>query len=58
MYQVDDLIQQVAEENGLEMLEQLEAVKPGTSKLKTPAAGERTQAQEDQLSKRLAALRS
>ena len=32
------------------MIEQMEAVQPGTSTL--PAAGERTQAQEDQLSKR------
>ncbi|XP_028392292.1 charged multivesicular body protein 1a-like [Dendronephthya gigantea] len=56
--QVDALINQVAEENGLEMLEQMEAAKPGTSSLRDTASGERTQAQEDQLSKRLAALRS
>jgi hypothetical protein len=47
------LIHQVAEENGLEMLEQMEAVQPGTSTLKDTASGERSQAQEDQLSKRL-----
>ena len=35
------------------MLEQMEAVQPGTSTLRDTASGERTQAQEDQLSKRL-----
>lgn len=56
--QVDALIHQVAEESGLEMLNQMEAVQPGTSTLKDTASGERSQAHEDQLSKRLAALRS
>ena len=50
-FQVDDLIHQVAEENGLEMIEQKEAAaKPETSSLKEP--GERSQDKEDQLSKR------
>ena len=35
------------------MLEQMEAAQPGTSTLKDTASGERTQAQEDHLSKRL-----
>ena len=48
--QVDALIHQVAEENGLEMIEQMEAVKPGTSSLKE--TGERSQTKEDNLSKR------
>ncbi|CAB4028511.1 charged multivesicular body 1a-like [Paramuricea clavata] len=56
--QVDALIHQVAEESGLEMLDQMEAVQPGTSTLRDTASGERSQAQEDQLSKRLAKLRS
>lgn len=55
--QVEALIQQVAEENGLEIMSQLEAVQPGTSSLKNQEA-QRSQGEEDQLSKRLAALRS
>lgn len=54
--QVDALIHQVAEENGLEMIEQIEAVPAGTSSLKE--SGERSKQKEDQLSQRLAALRS
>ncbi|PFX32272.1 charged multivesicular body protein 1a-like [Stylophora pistillata] len=55
--QVEALIQQVAEENGLEIMSQLEAVQPGTSSLRTQDS-QRTQGEEDQLSKRLASLRS
>ncbi|KAK2560771.1 Charged multivesicular body protein 1a [Acropora cervicornis] len=55
--QVEALIQQVAEENGLEIMSELEAVQPGTSSLRTQE-GERSQREEDTLSKRLAALRS
>ena len=50
------MIHQVAEENGLEMLDQLEAVQPGTSTLKDTASGERSQQHEDQLSKRFVEL--
>lgn len=55
--QVEALMQQVAEENGLEIMSELEAVQPGTSSLRVQE-GERSQKDEDQLSKRLAALRS
>ena len=48
---VEALIQQVAEENGLEIMSQLEAVQPGTSSLRTQE-GERSQREEDTLSKR------
>ena len=46
---MEALIQQVADENGLEVMSQLEAVQPGTSTLR---AGERSQGQEEQLSRR------
>ena len=49
-HQVEALIHQVAEENGLEMIEQMEAVQPGTSSLRE--SGERSQEKEDQLSRR------
>ncbi|KAJ7360525.1 Charged multivesicular body protein 1A [Desmophyllum pertusum] len=55
--QVEALIQQVAEENGLEVMRELEAVQPGTSSLRSQEA-QRSQGEEDQLSKRLASLRS
>lgn len=48
---VEALIQQVAEENGLEIMSQLEAVQPGTSSLRTQEK-ERSQREEDTLSKR------
>lgn len=48
---VEALMQQVAEENGLEIMSELEAVQPGTSSLRTQE-GERSQKDEDQLSKR------
>lgn len=53
---VDSLIQQVADEAGLEVMDQLNAqsVEVGT----VTAGGERTLDQEDQLNRRLAALRN
>ncbi|KAJ8041190.1 Charged multivesicular body protein 1a [Holothuria leucospilota] len=53
--QVDQLIQQVAEENGLQMITDLEsAPEVGTS----IASSSRTMAEEDQLNRRLQALRN
>ncbi|XP_076322431.1 charged multivesicular body protein 1a-like [Tachypleus tridentatus] len=52
--QVDDLIQQVAEENGLEILDQLQ----GAKSVPSSSVSERTSVQEDNLSRRLAALRN
>uniref|UniRef100_A0ABI7VQ86 Charged multivesicular body protein 1A n=1 Tax=Felis catus TaxID=9685 RepID=A0ABI7VQ86_FELCA len=52
--QVDSLIVQIAEENGLEVLDQLSQLPEGAS-----AVGESSvRSQEDQLSRRLAALRN
>ncbi|MBW04884.1 Charged multivesicular body protein 1a, partial [Eschrichtius robustus] len=52
--QVDSLILQIAEENGLEVLDQLSQLPEGAS-----AVGESSvRSQEDQLSRRLAALRN
>ncbi|XP_058901941.2 charged multivesicular body protein 1a [Kogia breviceps] len=52
--QVDSLIMQIAEENGLEVLDQLSQLPEGAS-----AVGESSvRSQEDQLSRRLAALRN
>lgn len=52
--QVDSLIVQIAEENGLEVLDQLSQLPEGAS-----ATGESSaRSQEDQLSRRLAALRN
>ncbi|XP_014676139.1 PREDICTED: charged multivesicular body protein 1a-like [Priapulus caudatus] len=56
MDQVSALIQQVADENGLEVMNQLQDVTPGTS-LPAERAAERSQAEDDQLSRRLAELR-
>ncbi|EDO33910.1 predicted protein [Nematostella vectensis] len=53
--QVEALINQVAEENGLEVIKQLDAVQPGTASLRD---SERSTEKEDQLSRRLAALRN
>ncbi|KAA0201226.1 hypothetical protein HAZT_HAZT008032 [Hyalella azteca] len=53
---VDALIQQVAEEAGLEVLDKLGEA--GAAPTSTIAAGERTTDSEDQLSRRLAALRN
>ncbi|MPC08849.1 charged multivesicular body protein 1a-like [Portunus trituberculatus] len=52
---VDSLIQQVADEAGLEVMDQLNAQSIPTATLTT---GERTTDQEDQLTRRLAALRN
>lgn len=54
--QVDKLIQQVADENGLDIMGKLAEVQPGSSAL-THAAKERTKDEENELTKRLAALR-
>ncbi|XP_031555674.1 charged multivesicular body protein 1a-like [Actinia tenebrosa] len=55
--QVEALISQVAEENGLEIMSELEKVQPGTESLRE-REGERSVKEEDQLTKRLAALRN
>ncbi|KAG7231066.1 hypothetical protein INR49_025096 [Caranx melampygus] len=54
--QVDDLIHQIAEESGLEVMDQLNQLPAGATSL----GGESTRSQdkEDQLSRRLAALRN
>ncbi|XP_060784531.1 charged multivesicular body protein 1a [Neoarius graeffei] len=54
--QVDDLIVQIAEESGLEVMDQLSELPAGASALGETSA--RTQDKEDQLSRRLAALRN
>ncbi|XP_058501002.1 charged multivesicular body protein 1a [Solea solea] len=53
--QVDDLIQQIAEQNGLEVMDQLSQLPAGASSLGPESS--RNQEKEDQLSRRLAALR-
>ncbi|KAM9377582.1 charged multivesicular body protein 1a [Pholidichthys leucotaenia] len=53
--QVDDLIHQIAEENGLEVMDQLSQLPAGAGSLDRESG--RTQEKEDQLSQRLAALR-
>nr|XP_043891931.1 charged multivesicular body protein 1a isoform X2 [Solea senegalensis] len=53
--QVDDLIQQIAEQNGLEVMDQLSQLPAGASSLGPESS--RSQEKEDQLSRRLAALR-
>ena len=53
---VDSLIQQVADEAGLEVMDQVNAQSIPTATLTT--TGERTTDQEDMLSRRLAALRN
>lgn len=57
--QVDSLIKQVAEENGLEIVGAM-ADAPGTSQLSAPGAqsSNRSKAEEDNLTKRLASLRN
>ena len=57
--QVDSLIKQVAEENGLEIIGKM-ADAPGTSGLETigATASGRSKAEEDKLTSRLAALRN
>ncbi|GAB6030434.1 Charged multivesicular body protein 1A [Chamberlinius hualienensis] len=54
--QVDSLIQQVADENGLEIMDQLMKAQPSATPVSSVTG--RRQEQEDQLQKRLAALRS
>ncbi|XP_035678720.1 charged multivesicular body protein 1a-like [Branchiostoma floridae] len=54
--QVDDLIKQVAEESGLEVMSQLEGLGPAQETI--GASSSKTQTQEDQLSRRLQALRN
>lgn len=58
--QVDSLIQQVADENGLQVMSDLEAAPVGEgslASLSASASTSRSNAQEDGLSRRLAALR-
>lgn len=56
--QVDTLIKQVAEENGLEIVGAM-ADAPGTSQLSAPGAqSTRSKAEEENLTKRLASLRN
>ena len=56
--QVDSLIKQVAEENGLEIMDAV-ADAPGTSGLSVPGAqSTRSKTEEDDLTKRLASLRN
>ncbi|XP_069757431.1 charged multivesicular body protein 1a isoform X1 [Narcine bancroftii] len=54
--QVDSLILQIAEENGLEVMDQLNQLPAGAASLDESSV--REQAKEDQLSRRLAALRN
>lgn len=54
--QVDDLIHQIAEENGLEVMDQLSQLPAGAESL--AAESSRNQEKEDLLSRRLAALRN
>lgn len=58
--QVDQLIQQVADENGLEVMDQLSAatVNPAATIAASADSGSRSHAEEDQLTRRLAALRN
>lgn len=54
--QVDDLIQRIAEESGLEVMDQLSQLPAGASSVGAESA--RSQEKEDNLSRRLAALRN
>uniref|UniRef100_A0AAR2M6I4 Charged multivesicular body protein 1a n=1 Tax=Pygocentrus nattereri TaxID=42514 RepID=A0AAR2M6I4_PYGNA len=54
--QVDDLILQIAEESGLEVMDQLNQLPAGAASLGETST--RSQEKEDQLSRRLAALRN
>ncbi|KAM9816595.1 charged multivesicular body protein 1a isoform 6-T10 [Syngnathus typhle] len=54
--QVDDLIHQIAEESGLEVMDQLSKLPAGATSV--GAETSRSQEKEDQLSRRLAALRN
>jgi len=55
--QVDSLIQQVAEENGLEVMDQLASLQPGASTLEAAKADTQT-GKDTELDRRLAALRN
>eukprot|EP00112_Aurelia_sp_Birch-Aquarium-sp1_P015444 Seg342.3 transcript_id=Seg342.3/GoldUCD/mRNA.D3Y31 product="Charged multivesicular body protein 1a" protein_id=Seg342.3/GoldUCD/D3Y31 len=55
--QVDQLILQVAEENGLEVMDQLSELNPASQSL-APAAAAKSKSSEDELDRRLAALRN
>ncbi|OQV13400.1 Charged multivesicular body protein 1a [Hypsibius exemplaris] len=55
--QVDQLIHQVAEENGLEIMEQLADAKAGTSVPAAASASSRREQEEETLTRRLAVLR-
>ncbi|XP_053742226.1 charged multivesicular body protein 1a [Synchiropus splendidus] len=57
MEQVDNLIQQIAEENGLEVIDQLNQL-PARSTTVEEGESSRAQDKEDQLSRRLAMLRN
>ncbi|KAM8861066.1 charged multivesicular body protein 1a [Synchiropus picturatus] len=57
MEQVDNLIQQIAEENGLEVIDQLNQL-PARSTTVEEGESSQTQNKEDQLSRRLAMLRN
>ncbi|XP_065064172.1 charged multivesicular body protein 1a-like [Rhopilema esculentum] len=56
--QVDQLILQVAEENGLEVMDQLAEVNPASGSLAQGAASKVKGSKEDDLDRRLAALRN
>ncbi|GFQ96288.1 charged multivesicular body protein 1a [Trichonephila clavata] len=56
--QVDSLIQQVAEENGLDIIDQLAEAKSVPTGAITSASTDRSYAEEDALTRRLAALRN
>jgi len=56
--QVDSLILQVAEQNGLEVMDQLAGAKSVPASAVVGASTERPQGEEDQLTRRLAALRN
>jgi len=56
--QVDALISQVAEENGLEMIGQLSELQPGTSELASTSTMSQEAKRDKELDKRLAALRN
>lgn len=57
--QVEALIQQVAEENGLEMIDQLQDLNPVTGSISsTPVASTADSTREDELARRLQALRN
>ncbi|CAL1277270.1 unnamed protein product [Larinioides sclopetarius] len=56
--QVDSLIQQVAEENGLDIMDQLAAAQSVPTEGLSTASGERSRVEEDALTRRLAALRN